>query len=96
MIDKHITQLFETFGSIQPTNLLSLTLELMKIVESKYQIGSEKKELVIQTILDHTDDESVREMTENFLPYAIDIIIFLAKHKKVLKTFATKHCGCIS
>lgn len=89
-------KLFEHFGTIRPTNLLSLTLELMKIAEGKHQVGSEKKASVIQAILDHTDDERVREMTENFLPYAIDIIIFLAKHKKVLKTFATKHCKCIS
>ena len=97
MFHDRVKQIFERVGVVRRSNLIPLCIDLMKEIEkSKYVVGLEKKEAVLQAMRDNVgdDDERLVEMCDTVLPYVIDLVVFLAKHKRILKDFTTKHCGC--
>ena len=91
MFSDKVKDIFERVGAVRTSNLVFVCMDLMRAVEkSKYVVGEEKKELVLRAIRDNVNgDERLLNMVDNVLPYVIDLVIFLAKHKRVLKDFAT-------
>ena len=95
MFSDKVKDIFERVGAVRTSNLIPLCMDLMRAVEkSKYVVGEEKKELVLRAIRENVKgDETLLNMVDSVLPYVIDLVIFLAKHKRLLKDFATcKHC----
>ena len=91
MFNDRVKDILKRVGAVRTSNLIPLCMDLMRAVEkSKYVVGKEKKELVLRAIRDNVNgDERLLNMVDNVLPYVIDLVIFLAKHKRVLKDFAT-------
>ena len=96
MFNQKVRQIFERVGAVRTSNLIPICMDLMRAVEkSKYIVGEEKKELVLRAIRDNVNgDERLTAMVDSVLPYVIDLVVFLAKHKRLLKDFATKNCVC--
>ena len=66
--------------------------------KSERAVGTEKKEAALKA-RDFRgnvhDNESLAQMCDRVLPRAIDLMIFQAKSKRLLKDLTVKHRGCI-